>query len=52
VRTIAAGPAQAGHYRKGWDLADGAGHRSQPGVYFVRLSLAGRSLTRRFVVVD
>jgi len=52
VRTIAAGPAEAGRYRKGWDLADGAGHRSQPGVYFVRLSLPDRRLTRRFVVVD
>jgi len=52
VRTIAAGPAAAGSYRKSWDLADGAGHRARAGVYFVRLSLPDRSLTRRFVVID
>ena len=51
VRTLASGEAAAGRYARVWDIADSGGRRSAPGIYFLRLALPGRSISRRFVVV-
>jgi hypothetical protein len=51
VRELVARSLSAGVHDAAWDLADGAGHRAGPGVYFARLRVGGRASTRRFAVV-
>lgn len=50
VATPADGGFAAGAHVLRWDARDGAGHALAPGVYLVRLSAAGRALTRRVAV--
>ncbi len=52
IRTLSSGPTAPGRYLRQWDLADGAGHRASPGVYFVRLVTPSLRLTRRLVVLE
>jgi hypothetical protein len=49
VAVLAEGVREAGRHQVGWEGAGGSG-RVGPGLYFVRLSVAGRSLVRRTVV--
>jgi len=51
VRTLFAGPAEAGAHVSTWDLADEAGRRVSAGVYFVRLLWGGSALERRIAVI-
>jgi hypothetical protein len=49
VRTLASGPCEAGVFHITWDGADD-GHRPlAPGVFYVRLSAAGRQFMKRLV---
>jgi len=50
VRTLAAGVGGGPHLAT-WDLLDARGVKASPGLYFARLEWAGRSLTRRFVLL-
>ena len=50
VRTLKEGTIEAGEYSIPWDGRDQAGKKFTSGVYFIRLVIGGRSLTRRFVV--
>ena len=49
VRTLAHGPRAPGEYRIRWRGDDDAGRPQAPGVYWVRLSTAGRTWNRRIV---
>jgi peptidase C25-like protein/VCBS repeat protein len=51
VRTIVQGPARPGRGAARWDLQDARGGRSPAGVFLVRMTLAGRTLTRKLVVL-
>jgi hypothetical protein len=51
VRTLERGPRAAGIASAAWDLRDERGLRAASGVYLVRLSAAGRALTRKLVVL-
>ena len=44
------GEIEAGEYSIPWGGRDGAGRTFKSGIYFIRLVIDGRSLTRRFVV--
>ena len=47
VRTLASGPCEAGEYRITWKGDDDEGRTQTPGVYWARLTAAGRTMTRR-----
>jgi hypothetical protein len=51
VRTLASGPAHSGRFESVWDLRDAQGRTVANGVYFVRLSLAGRSESRKLAIL-
>ena len=51
VHTLAAGAKPAGPHAETLELRDDAGRRLPSGLYFVRLTTAGRCLTRRLVVL-
>ncbi len=51
VRSLQRGELTPGPHTLTWDLHDDAGHRSQPGVYFVRARAGGREWVRRVVVL-
>ncbi len=51
VRSLANGDHAAGPTPIGWDLADGSGRRVAAGVYLVRATAAGATVTRRLVVL-
>ena len=51
VRTLAAGPLDAGPHAWRWDGRDAAGRELAAGLYFVRLDWGGRTLVRRLAVV-
>jgi len=51
IRTLADGAWPAGAWSLAWDLADDAGARVPPGVYFARLQAAGGARTRPVVVL-
>ena len=51
VRTIAQGPAHAGRGEAHWDMRDARGGRTPAGVFLVRMTLGGRTLTRKVVVL-
>jgi serine protease len=50
VRTLHAGPLEAGTTELVWDGRDANGERTANGVYFVRMTAGGRVLTRTIVV--
>jgi len=50
VRMLKSGEIEPGEYSIPWDGLDDAGRQVRDGVYFIRLVIAGRSLTRRFAV--
>ncbi len=52
VKLVGAGAAVAGRFSLKWDLRDANGHPVDGGVYFARLSLAGRHITRKLVVLQ
>jgi len=47
---LKSGEIEPGEYSIPWDGLDDAGRQVRDGVYFIRLVIAGRSLTRRFAV--
>ena len=49
VRTLADGVLPAGPHERMWDGLDSRGSRAAAGIYFVRLSTGGRTLTERLV---
>ena len=51
VRRLAAGARESGDHAARWDGRNGAGEPAASGVYFFRLSAAGRSLTEKTVLV-
>jgi len=51
VRTLVSGPLAAERYAFGWDLRDAAGREVAPGLYLIRLSDGGGSITRRIAVI-
>jgi hypothetical protein len=51
VRTLSQGATAPGRYTRQWDLADAAGRRVDPGVYFVRLRTPTLARTRRLVTL-
>jgi choice-of-anchor C domain-containing protein len=50
VAVLADGPRDAGRYQATWDGRDASG-RAAPGLYFVRLSIPGRQVSQRLVVL-
>lgn len=52
VRIVADREFTAGRYVLAWDGGDEHGNRLKPGVYLARLSTAGQTVNRRFVVVQ
>jgi serine protease len=51
LRRIVAGRLDAGTHQVTWDGTDTAGHRVSPGVYFARVSGAGRPETVRLALI-
>ena len=51
VRTLADGRREAGRYELAWSGDDSAGQRLRPGVYWLRLSGAGRTEVRKVVLM-
>ena len=51
VRSLQRGELAPGRHTLTWDLRDDAGHRTQPGVYFVRAQAGGQQWVRRVVVL-
>jgi hypothetical protein len=51
VRTIVGGEQPAGNEAVRWDLRDDGGRAVPPGLYFVRLEFAGRSVVERLVTL-
>jgi hypothetical protein len=51
VRRLAGGSTPAGRRTFSWDCRDETGSRVASGIYFVRLSAAGRSHVRRVAVI-
>jgi hypothetical protein len=49
IARLATGTWSEGRHAVEWSGADSRGHRTPPGVYFVRLSAAGQTQTRRIV---
>lgn len=52
VRTIERGTAAAGVHALSWDLRDRTGAAVGTGVYFLRVSLGGRAVARKLVVLE
>ena len=52
VRTVSAGVMDAGEHELRFDLRDDAGRAITSGIYFVRLEMLGRTLTRRLAILD
>jgi len=52
VRELASGARPAGEQRIAWDLRDQRGRAVGPGLYFARLEVEGRSLTRKIVTLE
>jgi hypothetical protein len=50
VRSLANGALWAGEHAAAWDLRDGAGRAVGAGLYFARLDVAGRTITRPIAV--
>ncbi|MCC6349113.1 MAG: Ig-like domain-containing protein [Candidatus Eisenbacteria bacterium] len=51
IRTLVNGALPAGAHEARWDVRDDLGRAVGPGLYFLRLEAAGRSLTRKVGVV-
>lgn len=51
VRQIANGPFQAGIHTLSWDGSSRDAGRAGPGVYFCRIALGGRAVTRTIVMI-
>ena len=51
VRSFGEGPVAAGWHVLSWNLADESGQRVGPGLYFVRLSVDGRTMMRHVTVL-
>lgn len=51
VRTVVDGPAERGRWTAEWDGRDGDGRRVPSGVYFLRLDVGGRAVTRKIAVI-
>jgi len=51
VRDFGAAPVAAGWHALSWDLANASGQRVGPGLYFVRLSVDGRTMMRHVTVL-
>ena len=51
VQTVARGPARAGRGVARWDLRDARGGRAPAGVFLARITVGGRVLTRKVVVL-
>ena len=47
VRTLADGRVSAGRYSEFWDAEDSAGNQVAPGIYLYRLSVEGKTFTRK-----
>jgi hypothetical protein len=52
VRSLVHGLEAAGVHNASWDRRDEDGHAVSPGLYFYRLTTAGRELQRRMVVLQ
>lgn len=52
VTVLADGPHEAGEHTLRWDGRDAGGVRVAPGLYLVRLTAGGRTLTRRVVTTE
>jgi peptidase C25-like protein/VCBS repeat protein len=52
VQTVDSGLAPVGRFSLNWDLRDAHGRPVDGGVYFVRFSLGGRSITHKMVVLQ
>jgi hypothetical protein len=52
VRTLASGVSAPGTHVARWDVRDERGARVGPGIYFARLELGGRGITRRVPVTN
>ena len=52
IRTVSAGPMEAGEHALPFDLRDTAGRRIPSGLYFVRLEVRGRTLMRRLAITE
>jgi hypothetical protein len=50
VRTLVDERLDGGAYREVWDGRDGRGHEVASGVYFCRLTVGTRTLTRKMVL--
>ena len=51
VRVLRSEPMQPGRYTLHWDGRDGSGHLAASGVYLLRLTTQGRTVTRRMVLL-
>jgi hypothetical protein len=51
VRELLAGVQEAGEHRVSWDIARQDGSRVGPGLYFARLTFAGRTLVHRLTLL-
>ena len=52
VRVLSDGPQTAGEHALTWDGRDEAGKTVRPGLYFVRMTGAGRAQTRSVVRIE
>jgi hypothetical protein len=52
VRSLVSGSVAAGIHSAGWDRRDQNGRLVQPGVYYYRLAVAGRTFERRLVTLN
>jgi hypothetical protein len=52
VKTVDTGLAPVGRFSAKWDLRDAHGRPVDGGVYFLRFSLAGKSITHKMVVLQ
>jgi hypothetical protein len=52
VKRVDGGIAPVGHFTLRWDLRDALGRPVDGGVYFIRFTLGGKSLTRKLVVLQ
>jgi hypothetical protein len=50
TRELVAGEVPAGEFTVSWDGRDAGGHDAASGIYFARLSVAGRELVTRFAM--
>ncbi len=51
VRTLATGPREAGTHTVEWDGRDASGRDVSPGIYFARLTAAGRTAAQKVQIV-